>query len=262
MTGNLHGNIRGFLFDLDGTVYIGDNPIPGAVETIQKLKHTGFTCRFLTNTTVRSIGSLHKKITGLGLPVELDEIITPTRNAITYLRNKGNPSCHFLLTDDPLTDFEEFTRNDIDPDCVLVGDMAKSWNWEMINRVFNMILNGSELLALHKGRFWQTDEGLRIDIGAFVAGLEYATGKEAIVFGKPSRIFFNMALESIGLPAEKVAMIGDDIISDIGGAQQCGIKGILVKTGKYREDFAARSGVTPDLVIDSVAELQNLVTTR
>lgn len=117
------------------------------------------------------------------------------------------------------------------------------------------MVNGAELIALHKNKFWQTQTGLRMDIGAFVAGLEYVTGKPATVIGKPAGAFFQMALQPLGLPVSHVAMVGDDIDSDVGGAQQVGLVGVLVKTGKYREDYVANSLVRPDMLIDSVADL-------
>ena len=100
-----------------------------------------------------------------------------------------------------------------------------------------------------------------MDIGAFVAGLEYATGRTATVVGKPSQPFFEMALDELGLPKRQVIMIGDDIEMDVGGAQRAGIRGVLVKTGKYRDEVAARSAVVPDAVIESIAELPRLLST-
>lgn len=252
-------NIKGLLFDLDGVLYIGERPIDGAVEAVRQLKQRGIPCRFTTNTTVRSLESLYRKLVGLGLPVERDEVFGVIRAALSYLRARGKPTCHFLLTEGPLADFAEFPQDSDNPEIVLMGDLGKSWNWEMVNDVFRMLVAGAELVALHKGRYWQTENGLRIDIGAFVAGLEYATGKTATVIGKPSQEFFRLALEDMGLPASEVAMIGDDINSDIGGAQQAGMRGILVRTGKYREELVRASEVTPDLVIDSIANLPALL---
>ena len=114
------------------------------------------------------------------------------------------------------------------------------------------------MLALHKGRYWQTETGLRMDIGAFVAGLEYVTGQSATVIGKPSPDFFTLVLQDLGLLPEQVAMVGDDIESDIGGAQAVGMKGVLVRTGKYRSETTAVSKIKPSLIIDSVADLPDL----
>ena len=252
-------DIEGLLFDLDGTVYVGDHPIEGAVETIQYLKNKGIPLRFTTNTTTRSIKSLHDKLSGMGLPVEPDELFGVIKAAVTYLRKLDNPRCHLLLTDDPKQDFFEFPQDDENPERIIIGDVGKYWNYELINRLFRMVMNGAEMIALQKGRYWQTENGLQVDIGAFVAGLEYVTGKQAVVIGKPSKSFFRLALNDLGLPAERVAMVGDDIINDVGGAQQAGMLGVLVRTGKYREEFVSQSKVSPDLVIDSVHDLISMI---
>ena len=259
MSPRLIDSVEGFLFDLDGVMYVGGQPIAGAADTIRFIKDRGYPCRFATNTTILSNRSLQEKLDRLGLPVEQHEVFGAIRAAQAFLRSRGLPSVHLLVTEDPRRDFDEFPRDDESPDFVVIGDLCKNWDYDTMHRAFHMIVRGAEMLALHKGRYWQTEEGLRMDIGAFVAGLEYVTGKEAFVIGKPSRAFFDLALADMKLPADKVAMVGDDIESDIGGAQAAGMKGILVKTGKYRQELAAASKVSPDLVIDSVAELTSLL---
>jgi HAD superfamily hydrolase (TIGR01458 family) len=116
-------------------------------------------------------------------------------------------------------------------------------------------MHGAKLITIHKNRFWQTEHGLQMDIGGFIDGLEYASGAKAMIIGKPSKDFFQIALDHMALQADQVAMIGDDIDADVGGAQQAGLKGILVRTGKYRQSYAEQSAVTPDLILDSVAKL-------
>ncbi len=246
------------LFDIDGVLYVGQRPIEGAADTISYLKARGIPCRFTTNTTVLSNDSLYRKLVSLGLPIEKDEVFGSIRAAISYLRRYDRPRCHFLLTDDPKQDFAEFPQSKDNPDFVVIGDLCKSWSYDVLHETFLMVMNGARMVALHKGRYWQTESGLQMDIGAFVAGLEYVTGKSATIIGKPSRSFFELALADMGLPPEKVAMVGDDINSDIGGAQQAGMTGILVKTGKYRPDIFAKSEIKPDLVIGSVADLRQI----
>lgn len=245
--------IKAVLLDLDGTVYVGSKLIEGAAEAIARLRESGLQLRFLTNTTTKSLASLHEKMLGMKLDVKAEEIISPTRAALIYLRQRGLPPCHLLLTDDPKKDFVEFDQPESKPEYVIVGDMGKSWDYRMMNDAFNMLIDGATLLALHKGRYWQTEEGLRMDIGAFVTGLEYSSGKEAVVLGKPSPTFFQMALSDLGCKADETLMVGDDLISDIGGAQAVGIQTALVKTGKYREELVDGKDIKPDIVLDSVA---------
>ncbi len=255
----LNSQIKGFLIDLDGVLYVGDNLIDGAAETINHIKSSGLPCRFATNTTTKSSATLYKKLQALGLPIEKDEIISAPRAAVLHLRKLDAPSCFLCMNDDVKTDFAEFEMTEKEPDVVVIGDIDDGWNYDIMNRLFLMAIGKAEILALHKGRYWHEPDGLRLDIGAFVAGIEYASGKEATIIGKPSPDFFQMAVEDMGLIPKNVAMIGDDIESDIGGAQSAGLKGILTRTGKYREELAARSHVIPYAVIDSIADLKNLV---
>jgi HAD superfamily hydrolase (TIGR01458 family) len=198
---------------------------------------------------------MHQKLVDFGLPIEPEECFGVIRAAQAFLRKLGKPRCYFLLTDDPLADFAEFATEDKNPDIVLVGDVGKVWDYALMQKVFEMIMNGSRLVALHKGKFWQTEKGLQMDLGAFVAGLEYVTKTTATVLGKPNREMFQLALDDMGLSASDALMVGDDLDNDIAGAQGCGLKGVLVRTGKFREDIFARSPVKPDLVIDSLDDL-------
>lgn len=252
----LFSGVQGFLIDLDGVLYVGDQVIDGAVETINYLKNSGYPLRFATNTTTKSSATFYKKLKNLNLPIEPQEVISAPRVAVLHLRKMGNPSCFLCLNDDVKTDFAEFPVSESHPQVIVIGDIGDQWNYDIMNRMFRMAINGSDIIALHKGRYWQEPDGLRLDIGAFVFGLEYAAGTTATVIGKPNRAFFHMAVEDMGLAPENVVMIGDGIETDIGGAQAAGLKGILVKTGKYREELVARSAVTPDAVIQSIADLR------
>jgi len=247
--------LKGILFDLDGVLYVGNEALPGAAETLEHLRSKGKTCRFLTNTTTKSLDELHRKIVGMGLPVEKSEILSAPQAAVRYLRLKGSPVCHLVLSESTSSDFEEFPTSDTNPVFIVLGDIGDLWDYQLLNRLFTMLISGSTLIALHKGRYWRTEEGLCMDIGAFVTALEYSSGKAAVMIGKPSRTFFETALGDMGIGSSEAVMIGDDIESDVGGAQRSGVRGILVKTGKYREELVASSTVTPDAVISSVADL-------
>ncbi len=247
--------IRGILFDLDGVLYVGRNLIEGAIEAVSELKARGYRCRFITNTSTLSQSSLHKKMADLGFDITEREIISATRAALIYLQHFVDPVCHLLLADDVKQDFRQFRQADAGADFVIVGDIGDAWSYKLLNTVFNELINGAELIAIHKNRFWQTEHGLQMDIGGFVGALEYASQKQATIIGKPSAEFFQSALSDLELPPEQVAIIGDDIDTDIGGGQHAGLTGILVKTGKYRESYAKQSPVKPDLVIPSIADL-------
>lgn len=258
---NTLSSTKGILFDLDGVLYVSSSTIDGAIEAIQKIRTSGMPCRFVTNTSTLSLASLHKKIQQLGFSIPENEIISAPQAALLYLRQLQDPVCRFLLANDVKKDFAEFRQSNTEAEYIVIGDIGNAWSYDLLNEVFNCLMHGAKLIAIHKNRFWQTEYGLQMDIGGFVDGLEYASGTKAMIIGKPSKDFFQIALDHMGLQANQAAMIGDDIDADIGGAQQAGLQGILVKTGKYRKSYADLSAITPDLIIDSVAALPEVLQT-
>ncbi len=159
-------------------------------------------------------------------------------------------------------DFSDFEVTSDRPQAVVVGDLGRDVNFDILNAAFLSIKNGARLVALQKNRFWQTKEGLAIDTGAFVAALEYAADVEARLVGKPNRAYFDAALHDLGLPANRVAMVGDDITTDILGAQAVGARTILVKTGRYAFDADKRHDVRPDWILESIADLPEQIETE
>jgi len=153
------------------------------------------------------------------------------------------------------------TETDERTQAVIMGDLGEAFGFEILNRAFRLVMDGAELVALQKNRFWMTPDGLSLDAGPFVAAVEYATGRDALVVGKPSPAFFELVLAELGATPAKTAMIGDDVETDVGGALGAGLAGILVRTGKYREDFVRASGVEPTATVDSVAAVPGLLRT-
>lgn len=247
--------IKGILFDLDGVLFVSSTPIEGAIQAVADIRASGIPCRFVTNTSTLSLTSLHKKISQLGFSIPEHEIISAPQATRLYLNGLKDPVCRFLLADDVKKDFDGLRQSDTEADHIIVGDIGNAWSYQLLNEVFNCLMQGAKLIAIHKNRFWQTEHGLQMDIGGFIDGLEYASGTKAMIIGKPSADFFQIALDHMGLKAHEVAMIGDDIDADIGGAQHAGLKGVLVRTGKYRKNYAELSAVIPDLTINSVAGL-------
>jgi HAD superfamily hydrolase (TIGR01458 family) len=252
--------IEGLLFDLDGVLYIGSRPVEGAAEAVARVRGAGLPVRFVTNTSTLSRGSLHGKLRGLGFDIAPEEILSAPEAVRLHLESLGRPRCALLLADDVLQDFAGLERADIEEaEIIVVGDIGDAWNCELLDRLFNRLMQGARLIAVHRNRFWQTETGLRMDLGGFVAALEYCTGRTAMAMGKPSADFFRVAVAALAVPPGRCAMVGDDIDSDIGGAQAAGLNGVLVRTGKYRAEYAAASAVRPDAVIDSVRELPGLL---
>jgi HAD superfamily hydrolase (TIGR01458 family) len=252
-------NIKGFLIDLDGVLYIEDQVIPGAVETVNWLRQQGYPFRFLTNTTMRSRDSLVAKLSRFGIQADPGEMFSTAVVAAKWIADKGVSRVQLLLTEDAQKDFAGFEITDRRPEVVVVGDLGVQFTFDILNSAFLSVKAGAQLIALQKGRYWLTKKGLAMDAGAFVAALEHATESEAELIGKPNRAYFDMALADIGLDPSQVAMIGDDIYMDINGAQAVGMPTILVRTGKYSFDTQKPRAAQPEWTIDSIADLPGIL---
>ena len=247
--------IKGVLIDLDGVMYNNEDIIPGAVETIKWLRDQCIPFLFVTNTTRMNTAAIARHMNGLGIRSVPDEIISPPGAAAAYMKQHQFTSYHLLAHQELNIAFKDLEETDDSPNVVIVGDLGDILTFDRIDFAFRLLMGGADLLALHKDRFWQTEQGLRMDTGAMVTALEYASGKTATVVGKPERPFFDMAIKTLGLPPNQVVMIGDSIETDIGGAQRAGIEAILVRTGNYQFLSESESGVIPDHMIDSIADL-------
>ncbi|MGB0722486.1 MAG: TIGR01458 family HAD-type hydrolase [Gammaproteobacteria bacterium] len=199
-------DVDAVLFDLDGVLYVGDEVIEGATRTLEQVRAAGLVCRFITNTSTRLPHSVGAKLRGMGFPIRDDEIFSVVTATRDVLATRGCPSVHLLVGEEVRPFFSAFPESP-EPECVVVGDIGAAWNYTLLNRVFNELMAGAELLAMHRNRYWQAGNGLRMDIGAFVSGLEYVSGKAATVVGKPSTAFFSLAVKSAGVPEGRVLMV-------------------------------------------------------
>ena len=248
------GEIQAVIFDIDGVLTENDRPVAGAARVVAALKEAGIPVRFLTNTTSRGRRHLAKDLVRSGFKAELEEVFCPSRAAGEYLRERG-ASARLLVREGALEDFDGVSPKSEWPDAVVVGDLAHEWSFDLLNEAFHLIHEvGADLIGLGRTRYWKKEDELQLDAGPFITALEYATGKDALIFGKPDPAIFQAVIADIGLPAGQIAMVGDDILSDVDAAMKVGLIGIQVRTGKFR-DSDLEGSVTPDAVIDSVASL-------
>lgn len=253
-------NIQGFLFDLDGTVYEGPQAVPGAKQTFKELEKRKIPFCFVTNTTSKPRSNVVERLQLAGIEASLDQIFTSPAVARDWLLKKDIRRCYFLLRAPLLADLDGIEAVDESPDAVVVGDMGDDFTYNKLNRAFRFLLDQKcAFVTLAQNRYFKGPEGLHIDVGAFVAALEYATSRKAELIGKPSLEFYRVACQSLKLEPAKVAMIGDDLESDALGAQAAGLKGILVRTGKFRQEHLDESVKKPDLVLDSIADLVKIL---
>lgn len=225
-------DVHGILLDLGGVVYVGDQPLPGSLDAVRRLRAAGLPLRYVTNTTRRSLAKLAAKVRRIGLELMEDELLAPARAARSYLvRHQLTP--HLLVHPDLEEDFAGLP--DGTREAVVVGDAGEAFTYRTLNAAYRKLEAGADFLALATNKnFKDADDALGLDAGPFVKALEYASGYEAIILGKPSTAFFQAALDDIGCTAAAAIMIGDDAEADVLGAMKAGLKGVLVQTGKYR----------------------------
>ena len=247
--------IKAFLFDLDGVFHVDNFLIKGALSTLKWLNNHNIPYKFITNNTTSSRVNLLKKLKNLGLYVEEEKIISANYAGVLFLEKTGVKSCQLILPDSGIDDYKKFKIVKKNPEVIVVGDIGNSWTYELMNDLLEKILNGSKLIALHKGRYYQSIKGIKIDSGAFVSGLEHSGSVKAKIIGKPKTTFFELATKDFKCQNNQIAMVGDDLVNDIGGAKKMGFKTFLVKTGKFREDVFKKSDIKPNYLIESILEL-------
>ena len=251
--------VRAILFDLEGVLYQRDAPLPGAIETVAALRERGLARRFLTNTTTKPRAAILSRMAAMGFAVELAELFSPPLAARRDLEAMGERRIHLAAAPELAIEFDGFDLVDEDADAVVMGDLGPDYDWNRLNALFAMVADGARLIALHKNRYWRKKSELILDLGPFVALLEYAADVEARVVGKPARPFFELAIADMGTEPATTIMIGDDLESDIAGAQNAGLRAVQVRTGKFRAADEARTDILPDARIDSIRELPDLL---
>ncbi|MDO9539646.1 MAG: TIGR01458 family HAD-type hydrolase [Methanocalculus sp.] len=252
--------IKALLIDIDGVLSIGDQPIPGAPDAIRWLDEEGIRYRFVSNSTQRSRKLIAERLNRIGFSITPDQISTPVIAALRLLEEKEISQCHLLMTDAARSEFLDagIAYAERGAEAVIVGDAGVGFTFDALNLAFRQIKDGASLIALERDRYWMAPDGLTLGAGPFVAALEYASGTTARVMGKPSPDAFLQALALMGTSPEETAMIGDDIRTDIAGAQAAGLFGVLVKTGKYSDQVLKESSFTPDRTLPSIAFVRNL----
>ncbi|MFI6934883.1 HAD-IIA family hydrolase [Streptomyces sp. NPDC050287] len=258
-------SVRAVLIDIDGVLTVSWRPLPGAVEALREIRDAGLMVALVTNTTSRTRASIAANLDDAGFPVAAEDILTAPAVTAAYLAEHWpGARCALLNSGDIREDLGDVTV--VDPadtdaavDVVVVGGAGPEFGYAALDGAFRHLQRGARLVAMHRNLYWRTEDGLRLDAGAFLAGLEQAARVEAEVTGKPSPAFFAAALAHLGVGAQDALMIGDDIESDVLAAQRAGVTGVLVKTGKYLPETHEAASGTPDHVLDSFADLPALL---
>ncbi|KAL5480338.1 hypothetical protein ACEPAI_1608 [Sanghuangporus weigelae] len=255
--------IRALLVDLSGTLHIGSNAVPGAADALKRIRQAGIPVRFCSNTSKESTASLRAKLMKMGFEVNDGELWTSLGALKDVVKMKYLRKPLFLLSESAMEEFPEFTYActsslQMEHDSVVIGLSPSHFNYDTLTKAFRILSskqdsptsNRPPLITTHRAKYIATPDGeLSLGPGPFVTALEYAVGGglSAEVIGKPSREFFERVIASIPkLKYDEIAIIGDDIEADLGGAAvELGLWRVLVKTGKYRDGDEEREGQTP-----------------
>ncbi len=256
-------SIKGILSDIDGTLYFKGVPVPGAIEAVEMLRDKGIELLFFTNTDSKTPKNVYKSLIEYGFKVKEDDIFTPIIALKEFLKDKPNANLYLVTTEEVKGEFQEFhhVRGTEIPDYVIVGDFRDNWDVNRLNEAFRHVIKHKAILLGTQGNIYYLDVNGEpvIDTGSFVHMIANAAHVKPMIFGKPSKEYFFQALKKLNLSSEDTIVVGDDIETDILGAQNANLKGILVKTGKGQFFNSSEGSIIPYKVIDSFSSLTELV---
>lgn len=228
--------MKALLLDLNGVLFEDGTPLPGALEAVASARTRGHLLRFVTNTATRSSHDLQADLERMGFWIGREELFTAPLATRHYLQRRGlHPHTLVHPAIEPLfADLKWPQGSAEDPDCVVLGDARDRLTYGALNRVYQLVQRGKPLIGIGRNRCFRENGQWMLDAGAFLGAIEWAAGVDALVMGKPSAAFFDELVASTGLPAGDCLMVGDDVEADVAGALARGLRGVLVRTGKYQ----------------------------
>jgi len=255
--------IKGILSDIDGTLYFKGKPIPGAIETIDQLREKEIKLLFFTNTDSKTPKNIYKLLREYGFKLNEREIFTPLIALKEFLYDKLDSKVYLVATEEVHDEFKDFHQIEGDevPDFVIISDFHDNWDVNRLNNAFKYVIKYNSMLLGTQGNKYYLDRNGEpvIDTGSFVQMIATAANVKPTIFGKPSKEYFMQALKKLDLPASKTVVIGDDIESDIQGAHNANLRGILVKTGKGQFYKSSEKYIKPYKIIDSISCILELM---
>lgn len=251
----------GFMLDMDGTIYKGSEPIPGAKDFIDFLRGERIPLVFLTNNSSHDRKFYSDKLTKMGFDVYKDEILTSTTATIRFLISERFGRRVYPLATPGVT--AELNEAGIDivednPDLVLLT-FDTSITYDKINKAFRFLRNGAELIATHPDDVCPTEDSYDIDIGPFIRMFEQMCQIKATIIGKPNKLMLEMGARELGVPPKDTVMVGDRLYTDIAMADRAGTQSILVLSGETERRDLESSDTHPTLVLDSVADIPDFI---
>lgn len=252
----------GVLFDIEGVLVTSWKPVPGAAGVLADLRARGVPRAFLTNTTSRTCAEIAATLSDLGMHVDASEIVTAVSLTVEYLgQTYPGRRCWVLNHGSVDDDLAGIVRDDDDPEVIVLGGAGPEFTHRTLSRVAELMLRGVPVVAMHRATSWQAADGLRLDTGAYLPGLEELSGRTVVSVGKPSMQGFLAASDLMGADPSRMVVVGDDLHGEVLPGQRLGMTGVLVRTGKFRESVVELSVDRPDHIVDSVADLPALLST-
>ncbi|MFL5681221.1 MAG: HAD-IIA family hydrolase [Chloroflexota bacterium] len=248
------------MLDLDGTVYLGDEPLPGAADALETLRSAGSRLVFLSNKPLERPTAYAAKLRSMGVPVRDDEVVSSIDALIRYL-GEHPPRAAILTISEPLIDQmlreagHEVTLDPAAADLVVVS-WDRTFTYDKLERAFRAVRRGARIVATNPDPWCPTPDGGLPDCAAMLAALEVSSGgrAEAIV-GKPSPHMARVALDRLGLAPDQVVMVGDRLLTDVAMARDAGMVAALVLTGATSAPDLGAASVRPDLVLEHLGQL-------
>jgi HAD superfamily hydrolase (TIGR01458 family) len=247
--------IKPVLIDFDGVIKIGNELASEAYSFFKYLSKNNIPFCILSNSTLRTSELVSEFLLKKNIVYEIP-ILTAFDATLEFVK-KNYSKVKVYCRDNLIKHFNELL-DDNNPQAVVIGDIGNKWSYETLNEMFRYVLNGADIVAMHKNKFWKPDDEIILDVGAFVTAIEFASGKEAFVIGKPSKIYFNTALEKLGFNLNNdFIMIGDDLENDVIASQKIGGTGILILTGKTK--LSDIKDLKPDFIANSLNEVCDIL---
>lgn len=249
---------KGFLIDQDGVIYVENKLIPGADKFVQMLQKEGIPFTFMTNNSQRSPLDAVRKLDKMGIHVEEANVYTSAMATAHFMKQQFPNGTAYVLGEGGLISSlhdHGFTLVQNDPDFVVVGE-GINFTLEMVRKAIDFILDGAKLIATNLDPSPRKKGWNNLGIAGIVAMIESATGKNAFSVGKPSPVMMRQARKHIGLATDEVTVIGDTLATDIQGGVQVGYHTILTLTGMSKRENLNDFPFKPDLVVDSIADIQ------
>jgi HAD superfamily hydrolase (TIGR01458 family) len=265
----LNGNYKFFietimlplLVDLDGVLRINKNPAPQVEHFMNYLNESKRPACMISNSTLSTVEDVAEFFSFHEIECKIP-IMTAASAAAIYAKQNYRRVAVYCI-DKVRRIFTEILDYD-NPQAVIIGDYGKKWDFKTMNEIYRKVAGGADLIAMHKKRIWETvEDGVILDVGPFVVAIEYATGKKASLIGKPSPLYFRSALKLLGCPEDsQFIMIGDELETDIKGAQNLGAKTILIYTGKTKSIIPEDSEIKPDYEAQNLVEVVKILETE